>query len=473
MIKVNIRFNLVVILILIGFQFAHCQITVNAFASQDTICAGHNISLNANGNSYLYNNNFNNGTIGNGWSSTNANPVFTNPCPFNNTNGPNGLYLWVGATASTVRTLETKIYDISSNACFVNFWMRYGADPHYSNCEDPDNIDEGVHLQYSIDTGATWISFLSPNVEPIGNLSLNTPYSATTTKGSGGYWQPHLSLTAQQASGLYYWNEYSCPVPAGALTNATKFRWAQLNNSGVDFDTWGIDEVEIVCQGFILDYAWLTPLSGDTVSHLQNPSSFQVPYPTSPSSINGVVGDTCWIVCAWDSTGNIAYDTVCVTIMLPPSTPIISQASNLLTSSSPIGNQWYYNFVAIPNETAQTLQALQSGIYHVAVNNPCGTTLSLPYNFIVTSTLESINDEFFNIYPNPNNGRFVIELYADNNEEAMLSVLTIDGRKVYSEEIGCFIGRKKIDLNIQLSQGLYFVQLEMLHGKIVRKLIVN
>ena len=126
---------------------AQCNIVVTLPTQDTTICLGDSVYLEADGTcTYLMNNDFNNGIIGTGWSSTAANPVYNNPCG----NGPSGAHLWVGTTASATRTLVTNAYDLSIGGCVVNWWMRYGLVQGSGPCEDPDASNEGVHLQYSI-----------------------------------------------------------------------------------------------------------------------------------------------------------------------------------------------------------------------------------------------------------------------------------------------------------------------------------
>ncbi|MCF8296916.1 MAG: hypothetical protein K9J13_05155, partial [Saprospiraceae bacterium] len=169
-----------------SIAYSQCHIGITLPTQDTTICAGDSVWLKSKGScTFLMNNSFNNGTIGSGWSSTAANPVFTNPCG----PGPNGLHLWVGTTASTQRTLVTNNYDVALNGCVIEWDMRYGRVQGSGACEDPDAANEGVHLQYSTNNGATWTDFPGPNLYPSGANSTTPPF-LTTVPGSGGYWTP-------------------------------------------------------------------------------------------------------------------------------------------------------------------------------------------------------------------------------------------------------------------------------------------
>lgn len=288
---------------------AQCEVKANAYPQ--VICAGDAVTLSASGGcGFLMNNDFNNGTIGVGWNSTQANPVFNNPCG----PGPNGAHLWVGTTPSNSRTLITVDYDVSIGGCDIEWYMRYGRVQGSGNCEDPDAQNEGVHLQWSTNNGATWTDFPGPDQEPVGNLNTNPPFP-TTTPGTGGYWQPHSSQSAQAGSELYYWNLYNCPIPVSATTPNTRFRWAQLATSSTGFDAWGIDEVEIKCPTGNLNVQWN---HGPTVL---NPPAVTLP------PVGQVSYDTCFKVTIWDSI-NSATDSVCVTVNpIPTSDFTISDTS--------------------------------------------------------------------------------------------------------------------------------------------------
>jgi len=317
----NILQALIIVSIAIIFlegtkTYSQCQIQATAFPN--VICAGDAVSLSSVGGcGYLMKNDFNLGTIGIGWSSTAANPVFTNPCGA----GPLGLHCWVGTTSSQTRTLVTVNYNVSVGNCTIEWDMRYGRVQGSGNCEDPDAPAEGVHLQYSLN-GFSWSDFPGPNVLPIGTNSTTGPF-ITTTPGSGGYWTPVQGASGQSNHPLYFWHRYSCMVPPVASIANAKFRWAQLATSNQGWDAWGIDEVEIVCPTGAVNILW-TPVGApnDTLDTVYNPGAI---YP--PQHPNNIPYDTCFVVKVCD-TVNSATDTVCIHVNpIPTSDFTISDTS--------------------------------------------------------------------------------------------------------------------------------------------------
>ena len=154
---------------------------------------------------------FNTGTLPTGWS---ASPYAVGqPCATNMVD--NTDYFWAQATnGAGIREVTTNVVDVSLGGT-VRFYMRYGSDDPSNGCEDPDLVDEGVFLQYSINGGAAWVN-------------INT-------------WNPTGVLTDP----LYQWIEYTEAIPVAAQTATTVFRWYQPQNSGTSFDNWGLDNVQI------------------------------------------------------------------------------------------------------------------------------------------------------------------------------------------------------------------------------------
>jgi len=368
--------------------YSQCQIQATAFPN--VICAGDAVSLSSIGGcGYLMKNDFNLGTIGIGWSSTLANPVFTNPCGA----GPVGLHCWVGTTNSQQRTLVTVNYNVSVGNCTIEWDMRYGRVQGSGNCEDPDQPAEGVHLQYSLN-GITFVDFPGPNVLPIGTNSTTGPF-ITTTPGSGGYWAPVSGASAQSNHPLYFWHRYSCMVPPVASIANAKFRWAQLATSNQGWDAWGIDEVEIICPTGAVSILW-TPVGAptDTLDTVYNPGAI---YP--PQHPNNIPYDTCFVVKVCD-TVNSATDTVCIHVNpIPTSDFTISdtsicegEVSTITYTGTATSNGIYkWDFGGIP----KTLQGPHTHTFSPA-GSPSISLIVNEHGCISTPTIKSIT-----VHPTP------------------------------------------------------------------------
>lgn len=360
----------------------------------DTVhrCINQTLDLNSSGSAnFLMNNGFNNLNLGVGWSSTAANPVFTNPCQCVSTtncdngcigaSGPNGAFAWVGTTNSVSRTLVTQPYNLitfqSMGGCKVKWWMMYGKCPDQGTCENPDEPAEGVHLQYTTD-GINWIDFPGPNINPIGNTSVTGPFT-TTTYGSGGFWTP-VPDGQQFSHPLYHWNLFQSNIPSNAYIDGVKFRFAQLQSSTLGWDAWGIDEVEITCP--TNPFVQWECIEIPTWSY----SNFN-----PPPFVCTQAGTFHYVVTLVDlNTGNSVSDTI-VAIVHNPSVNINSGASNVAICIGDTTTLFSYG-AGLSNYNWNTNPVIYNDSVKV---NPTATTSYIVtaqdmYNCIVKDTISVI-----------------------------------------------------------------------------------
>lgn len=201
-----------------------CNVSASASATQ--ICPGQSVTLTGIGNTALLNNNFNDMTLGAGWFTNNNVVNFNSPCGPSLDNTP---HVWFGSAAGTgTRMLQTVDFDMTAGG-MITFDMRFALQSATSPCEGPDEADEGVSLQYSINNGTTWvdITYFSPSgVQLATNPLTNT-------------------VVANGPTAFTSWATYSFTIPPAAQAPCTRFRWFQPNNTSATNDHWGIDNVFI------------------------------------------------------------------------------------------------------------------------------------------------------------------------------------------------------------------------------------
>ena len=208
-----------------GFK-ASAQCTVEAFpAATVSITCGEEVELDLSAfgisGSFAINNNFNNGTPGLGWDGTLA-ATYTNPC----VDSPDGsIYMWMGDATPQPRILTTQAFDLTTGGT-ICYEMRYSVQADPAPCEGPDEPNEGVYLQYSINNGATWVTI--EYIDPIGG------YDPTITS----------------------WQQYCYGIPVAAQTVSTKIRWFQDATSGAEYDHWGLDNVFLSLNDPAYSYEW-------------------------------------------------------------------------------------------------------------------------------------------------------------------------------------------------------------------------
>ncbi|PKP23105.1 MAG: hypothetical protein CVU05_00840 [Bacteroidetes bacterium HGW-Bacteroidetes-21] len=311
--------------------FSQCEIEAfgnNSTADTVRICMGDHINLRSNGDCdvYLMQNDFNSGSIGSGWSS-NANPMFNNPCVA----GPDGsICLWVGPATTFPRQLVTVPYSVTQS-CTICFDMIYSVQGVPSPCEGPDLPTEGVHLQWSNNAGATWTDI--------------------------NYWGPNGGYDANMTN----WRNYCCNVPV-AGTNI-QFRWFQSNTSGNDYDHWGIDNVVITCPSPPVTVWWTGP-AGFTYNNF-NPPSFA---PTTSG----------WYVVNISDGNYSASDSVYVLISQPlfvsldPTNPTLCYGQTTTTITSQVTGGTPPYIYSWSNGATTTSINVGQGVYSLIVSDIAG-----------------------------------------------------------------------------------------------------
>jgi len=121
-----------------------------------------------------------------------------------------------------------------------------------------------------------------------------------------------------------------------------------------------------------------------------------------------------------------------------------------------------------------TLKELPAGTYNlkaVATDNLKASSESSILQFTVVAYNEG--REYFNLYPNPNNGRFTVDFSSRVDAESfMLTVVDLIGKTVYREEISSNESTRQFDLSY-LNSGIYVLMIAA--GKILltQKFILN
>jgi gliding motility-associated-like protein len=230
-----------------------CSIDITADNLE--ICEGDCVNLSATGDcpNNLMLNDFEDGTLGSGWAA-NCSPMFNNPCgvpPF-----ASNIYAWIGDASDFPRDLITETFDVTDE-CEICFDLRFAIQAAGSPCEGPDEMDEGVELQYSSDGGSTWysITYFCPN----GNLYASNSWVGQSTAGGSG------------TTNFTSWNNYCFDVPAGATGSNTRFRWHQEQVTSNVFDHWGLDNVLITCPSPDEQVAWYEGTSTTPFDLTYNP----------------------------------------------------------------------------------------------------------------------------------------------------------------------------------------------------------
>ncbi|MFH2141769.1 MAG: PKD domain-containing protein [Bacteroidota bacterium] len=322
--------------------FSQCDIT--ATGSPLEICVGDCIDLNSTGGcpNYLMYNDFNTQTVGTGWSS-NASPMFNNPC---GSFGADGTpYAWIGPASTFPRNLTTVAYAVTAQ-CQICFDFMMSTQGNSSPCEGPDEMDEGVSLQYSTNGGATWIdiTYFCPN----GNQYPTNSWVGTSSIG-GGSGTPFNS-----------WANYCFNVPAGGAGPNTMFQWHQEQVTDYTYDHWGVDNVYIFCPPPSQTVTWSESVGGTIIFNNFDPPQ-QCPTQT-----------TTYTVTITDGSSS-ATDQITVVVHGPPTLTFALPAS--FCSNSPA-----YNLVGNPSGGTFSGTGVTGSSFNPS-SVPVGTNISITYTY--------------------------------------------------------------------------------------------
>lgn len=178
--------------------------------------------------------------------------------------------------------------------------------------------------------------------------------------------------------------------------------------------------------------------------------------------------------CAPGISCNTNTSQVSWSVIAPPAAPSVSLSGNVLTSSSPTGNQWFLNGNPIPGETGVNLNCALygNGSYSVQVTNSygCESGMSILTYVTITDISPEVKDANISLYPNPSEG--ILNLYAQGNwAGSNLDVLIwdVNGKVVFQTKLNPNPSAK---LNVtDLPAGSYIVRIvkdsTTLHKQIV------
>jgi hypothetical protein len=220
--------------------------------------------------------------------------------------------------------------------------------------------------------------------------------------------------------------------------------------------------------GEATSYTWTVPANSTIVAG-NGTTSVTVDF--SNNTISGQVSVSGVNSCG---TGSAAFLDVAVNPL--PDTPVITQNADILTSSAPVGNQWFLNGTAIPGATEQTYQVIEDGDYSVMVTlNDCSSEMSDTIHVVIIGIENHNLLTTFDIYPNPNHGNFTISMSSQKREVLYLSIQNSLGLTIYKHVEPISVdGNRNLLIDLpQTPKGFYVIILQNTNQVIKRKIVIN
>jgi hypothetical protein len=214
-------------------------------------------------------------------------------------------------------------------------------------------------------------------------------------------------------------------------------------------------------------YNWALP-AGATIASGSNTNSILVDF--GSNAVSGIITVSGTNACG---EGAVSPDFA-VTVNAKPETPTITATGDVLTSSAPAGNQWYYEGTMIAGATGQTYTATASGYYWVVVTlNGCSSDESNHINMTIIG-MDPLQSGNCSVYPVPNDGRFNISITSPTVENFTIKVYNNLGVMIYEimnvEVNGTAL--RTVDLR-PTPAGIYSVVIENGSKHLIRKILIN
>ncbi|NCA77892.1 MAG: T9SS type A sorting domain-containing protein, partial [Alphaproteobacteria bacterium] len=216
-------------------------------------------------------------------------------------------------------------------------------------------------------------------------------------------------------------------------------------------------------------YVWTVP-AGATIISGGNTNSIKVNFTTPGTGVITVKGTN---ACG----SGVVSPNFSVTVNAIPPAPVITANGNVLTSSSPTGNQWYYEGNPIPGATGQTYTVMNNTGYYwcVVTINGCSSEISNKIWIEVVGIGEMPSEASFSVYPVPNEGVFNISIDYPIEDTFTIMIYNQIGSKIFEIKDVNTVGGKynhRVDLR-PISTGMYSVIFMNSEHKIVKKFIIN
>lgn len=160
-------------------------------------------------------------------------------------------------------------------------------------------------------------------------------------------------------------------------------------------------------------------------------------------------------------TINLTVETVDITV---------TDASPTLTSNATGATYQWINcpsLTQIVGETNQSFTATATGDYAVIVTNGSCSDTSACSNVTVMGIIENGFGEQLQLFPNPTDGEFMIDL-GDHYNSVTITITSLDGQLVSTTN---YMNAQSLNLNLDRPAGVYFMMIETEYKKALIRLV--
>jgi subtilisin family serine protease len=307
----------------------------------------------------------------------------------------------------------------------------------------------------------------APTVGVVASQTVICQGEQTTITASGGdFYSWNNGLTSA--------NEHTVSPTQSTVYTVTGFNSANCSNqASILIEVQDVPDVQVsassttICEGEsaalsasgATSYNW-TPSAGIT-----NPNSAGIN--VSPSAT------TTYTVEGTNNCGS-ETETITITVVSPPATPVIVQNGNDLSVNTNPGEtvEWYLDGDLIG--TGSTISMQGPGNYEAVVTNENGCEASANGDFDSTNSLADLeSDSDVILFPNPTTGEFTVQLNG-LSEDVNITVTDAVGRVI--QNTIAIPAQNQTDVNFDLTgvvKGVYMVVFESATGSFTKKVTIQ
>ncbi|HEY6159859.1 MAG TPA: T9SS type A sorting domain-containing protein, partial [Bacteroidia bacterium] len=424
-----------------------------------------------------------------------------------NAGNPGATYAWSNsATTQTISVSSTGTYSVvvtNATGCTgsgsvnvtINTPPTVNLGPDVTQCGGTVSLNAGNAVSYAWSNSATTSSISVSSTgtysvvvtdgngctgSDVANVTINTP--PTVNLGAdvsqcGGT----VTLDAQNAGSTYAWSESSTTQMISVSSSGTYSVVVTDANgcTGSDVINVAINTPPIVNLG-----ADVTQCGGTVSLDAQNAGSTYAWSESSTTQTISVSSSGTYSVVVTDGNGCTGTDAVNVTINTPPTVTLnmpgtfacINWSSYALSGGSPSGGTYSGPGVSGGNfDPAAAGQGTWTIQYDYTDVNGCQGTATQNITVDLCTGVSSIlNDDAVNVYPNPSNGTFTVNISTPGLQHVQLSVMDVQGRMIYTSEVSNTTNEFNRTISIEgLAQGVYTLKLLTNEGVVVKKLFIR
>ena len=303
---------------------------------------------------------------------------------------------------------------------------------------------------------------------------------------SSGIW--NLDVTNPISIDINDWKQAT--VDLSSFTDAIKIRFRVNNNNGTPYHDIAIDDVEVFGQNSFTNTISETNASCNGVCDGEatiSSSGGSAPYTYSWDDPATQTTATATGLCAGSYSVTITDSSGCgmveqITITEPSaivSTPTVVNATvgnaDGSASLTVTGGAAPYNYLwdDPASQTTATATGLLAGNYTCVVTDANGCTATVSVTIGEYTLVNTYGDNAkFNIYPNPTDGKFTLDINLIDEDEYFVSIRNVLGENIIEFNSESSIMLKEINMET-VGNGTYFIQLISSKGVITKQLILT